>query len=244
MTKLEAKQNILPNIGRLMALLMDISNLLKVYQPSSHAQRIDLVALTRCLAAIRDPIQAMRASGAMINPWMLAGLGRREVRNAAVLAGLWNPAMAGAAAVLYLDAFLRRVERANRIQLPDHAALSQGYVILTEDCAIGQVSERIDLTIEGPDYLIGIEVKVDAGEGQAQLERYRTALAARATSRGPAGGGLTPYLIFLAPRVPSIDDVPVASWRDVAEAARLSAGDRATFFAQLLDAFADHVEHF
>lgn len=237
-----ARQNNLPDIGRLTALLTDIGPLLQ--QQPSQAQTIEMAALARCFAAIRDPMQAVRASGAMINPWMLAGLGRREVRNAAVLAGLWNPAMAGAGAVLFLDAFLRRVERANKIRLPDHAALSQGYVILTEDCAVGQASERIDLTIEGPDYLIGIEVKIDAGEGQAQLPRYRTALAARATSRGPVDGGLTSYLIFLAPRAPSIDDVPVASWRDVAEAARLSAGDRATFFAQLLGAFADHVEHF
>ena len=239
-----ARQDSLPDIGRLTALLTDIGPLLQQQPQPSQAQTIQMAALVRCLAAIRDPMQAVRASGAMINPWMLAELGRREVRNAAVLAGLWNPAMAGEAAVLFLDAFLRRVERANMIQLPDHAALSQGYVILTEDCAVGQASERIDLTIEGPDYLIGIEVKIDAGEGKAQLERYRTALAARATSRGPAGGGLTPYLIFLAPRAPSIDGVPVASWRDVAEAARLSGGDRATFFAQVLSAFADHVEHF
>lgn len=233
----------LPDVRRLTELLATISPLLRV-QRRQRAQNIDPVALVDCLAQIRTSVQKVRASGAMINPWTLAGLGRKEVRNAAVLAGLWNPVMAGEAAIMFLSAFLRRVEAANDVRLPNFTALSRGYAILTEDCAAGQASERIDLTIEGPDYLIGIEIKIDAGEGKAQLERYHTALVARAKSRGLMAAGLTSHLIFLAPRQPSLVGVPVANWRDVANAARAAAGDSPTFFAHLLVAFADHIEKF
>lgn len=236
-------RGLLFNVGRLTALLQTITPLLRV-QLERQASTMCPKSLARCFSEIRNPIQKMRSSGAMVNPWILAGLERKEVRNAAVLAGLWNPALAGDAAIIFLNAFFRQVEAVNGVRLPDFASLSRGYTILTEDCAVGQVTERIDLTIEGPDYLIGMEIKIEAVEGSAQLQRYQTALAARAKSRGSTVEGLKPYLIFLAARQPSISNVSLASWRDVAHSARASAEGMPSFFASLLVTFADHVEQF
>jgi hypothetical protein len=50
---------------------------------------------------------------------------------------------------------------------------------------------RVDLQVESPTLLTYIEVKVDAAEGPSQLQRYRTALDARAEARAKVLAFLT-----------------------------------------------------
>jgi hypothetical protein len=209
---------------------------------------IQIGRLAGVFADLRDPLQLSRADGRHLNPWTAAGLWRSEVRNASALASLWRPEVSGEAARLFLNAFLRCVEKRSGCPLPSANELARGYLVRTEHCLAGERTERVDLTIEGRNFVIGVEVKIDAAEGDAQLQRYTRSLIDRAQARRSK-----PYLIFLAPypHRGAIDgDCPVpivdATWKDIQAAADIleSEGAGAGFVPELIDRFACHVARF
>lgn len=69
----------------------------------------------------------------------------------------------------------------------------QPYWTRVETCPFGEQESRIDIEIEGPGFLIFIEVKVQAGETGNQLERYLALAAAKAAEQKRWA------LIFLTP---------------------------------------------
>lgn len=191
------------------------------------------------LVALRGPLAAIRAGGGLFNPWTVAGLKTDERRNAAVLAALLSPLQTGDAAFRFLDALLRRIETPMQ-PLPEMVALERGYRLRIEDCPLGQASERIDLTIDGDGFLIGIEVKINAGEGRDQFARYRWTIARRAADDRVAG-----HVILLARRRMTVEGMIAAAWSDVAVAARTAAADDPdTAIARALNDFAAHVGMF
>ena len=168
------------------------------------------------------------------NPWALAGLKRVEVRNAATLAGLWRSSIVGTA---FLDAFLRRINVKER--LPERTVLEQGYGVRIEDCPLGLASDRVDITIEGRRFLVGIEVKIGAGLGPRQLERYVETIRTR------AGRDRRWAVVMLAPRPDTRPDVVPARWHDVAAAAEQIAEQfPADHHAWLVSQFGAHVGTF
>lgn len=199
---------------------------------------------SRLSAFIRDaaaPLARLRSASSNINPWSVAGLKRVEVRNAAVLASLFSPRACGDQAIAFLDEFLRRLADPVGL-LPSSAELRGGYSVRTEHCPVGERTERVDLTIEGRTFVLGIEVKIDANEGVEQLRRYMAALSRWGRQRGKRS-----IVVFLAPYPPSEPGVVGADWRDVAAAGRaivprLRSG--ADFHSHLLDGFVRHIADF
>lgn len=191
------------------------------------------------LVALRGPLAAIRAGGGLFNPWIVAGLKTDERRNAAVLAALLSPLQTGDAGYRFVDALFRRIETPTQ-RLPGMAALTRGYRLRIEDCPLGQASERIDLTIDGDGFLVGIEVKINAGEGHDQFARYRRTIARRAADDRVAG-----HVILLARRRMTVKGMIAAAWSDVAVAARTAAAhDPDTAIARALNDFAAHVGMF
>lgn len=200
----------------------------------------DTGRLASALEALSPALMVARGAAGFANPWTLAGLGRFEVRNAAVLAALWSPSVAGYTAVRFLDAFLRRLPP--DLGLPTQAELSKPYVVRTEHCAAGTATERVDITIEGEAFVLGVEVKIDAGEGPDQLGRYVATIAkwGRARSRRPS-------VVLLASFAPSRGDVFGATWADVVAAARSIMPRRRRDYRythHLIDSFALHAARF
>jgi hypothetical protein len=202
-------------------------------------RNLDRVQLEATFTALGQPLVRARAAGLIINPWSVAGLKRVEVRHAATLAALWRPALGGSAAMTFLDAFLRRLVPIKN-PLPSRSQLQRGYVVRTEHCPLGEASERVDLTIEGADFLLAIEVKIDAPEGKKQLQRYHGSITAWGQARGKPV-----TLIQLAPFAPPADSgVIAACWADVTAAARSSLPRRRhdyRFNDHLIDSFGRHV---
>ena len=167
---------------------------------------------------------------------------RKEIRNASALAGLWSLSQGGETSVKFLSAFLDRLLPANGQAFPCIAELRRGYRLSLEDCPLGEKTERVDLIIEGKNFLIGIEVKIDARLGPEQLERYIKTIERRANH-----GGQKPYVILLAPFPPNLKDVTHARWKDVERAAR-SALPRKTadyqYSDRLIESFAVHIHSF
>lgn len=210
-------------------------------RPHVERREIQPEQLAECFLLLAPALAEVRSAGLIMNPWTVAGLKRAEVRNAAVLASLWAPAQGGAMATAFLDAFLRRIETPDHL-LPATAQLARGYAVRTEHCPVGEASERVDLTIEGVDFLLGIEVKIDAGEGERQLDRYVSSV-----ERWSELSGKPASVIFLAPFPSPTLGVLSASWSDVIAAARAVLPRKQRDFGfnhHLVDSFARHAAQF
>lgn len=195
-------------------------------------------ALVQAFDELKAPMARERARGGLLNPWKIAGLKRNELRNAAVLAGLWSWDFGGVTSRSFIASYLSRA-------IPEIAwdeELTPGYRIRTELCPMNDRTDRVDLVIETAAHLVAIEVKIDAGLGREQLERYLVAMngLAHLTHR-------TPHVILLAPFSSEMPGVRSTSWRDIAVAARAVAGRRSRdrdVIQQLITRFADHIIDF
>ncbi len=197
------------------------------------------------LSQLHVAVSAARLQGALLNVWAISGLKRDEVRNAGVLAALFSPVISGDRAVPFLAKFLARVREGDRSLLPTFAELQDGYSVQTEACPLGAVDDRVDLSIEGDDFILLIEVKIDAGEGTEQLARYESVLRLKAKALGKRAA-----LVYLSPS-PAKAPPPntfYADWADVRRAAQAVAWSRPhhdrSFQDLMLAQFAEHVRQF
>lgn len=207
-------------------------------QPRAPKQFYDLTDLQTAFRALKHPLATAKERGGLINPWSLASLGHDEVRNAAALAGLWMAELGGEASKRFLANYL-----STAMPGPDWVAeLAPGYRVGTEVCPLGDFADRVDVVIETARYLIGVEVKIGAGLGRKQLERYSASISRRAELQN-----LEPRVVLLAPFPATLSDVSSSSWNDVGRAAQAAAaggvGDR-TFVQLLIAGFGDHVRAF
>lgn len=228
-------------IGRLKNFLDRVAPLLPRREARSKLAEIDMQRLKMLLPDLSMALQATRSNGGSLNPWAVAGLKRREVRNAAVLGSLWSPMQCGDVAIAFVTAFLLRIEHAG-VSFPDGTELSKGFAVRTEHSPGADGSDRVDLVIESTGHLIGIEIKIDAGEGPAQLVRYVSSIRRNARSLGKS-----PVVILLARFAPSHPEVSSASWADV-RAAGLAIlprrQDEYTYAHHLIVDFIRHVKTF
>ncbi|HEY5107616.1 MAG TPA: PD-(D/E)XK nuclease family protein [Caulobacteraceae bacterium] len=195
---------------------------------------------------VREPLAAARARGDFIDIWAVAGLNRREVRNASVLAWLLDPRGSHGQGSGCLEAFTAQISRADPSWRLDPSILRL-FRVRTEQRPLGSDRDRVDIAIDGPGFLIFIEVKIDAGEGLNQLSRYTESAAAKAAASADAQGHKPRTLVaFLSPMPPS---KPVAglvhlSWSEVADAlveASAYAEGTARFVVR---SFAKHIRSF
>ena len=221
--------------------------------PSSSAEAVtDTAGLTSFLRAYRARIATARDQGLALNPWTVAGLGRNEVRNCAVLATLVDSGRLGITARNFLTVLLDRVPGWGRHDLLMNDVAAGNYVVKCETCIAGDWSNRVDVLIESDaienGWMIAIEVKIDAGLGRRQLEDYHDDLHRRALATGRS-----PFLLFLAPFEPvHLDqgvrrDLGHLRWDDVHDAANKAieaCGDGHAHARYMLAAFRDHIAHF
>lgn len=213
-------------------------------QPSAR-QDFELGDLAGLLGPLRAALQAARRQGGILNVWTIAGLRRDEVRNAGVLAAMFSAAESADRGSAFLEAFLDRIENGDRSRLPTREQLAAGYSVQTEACPLGAADDRVDLSIEGPDFILVIEVKIDAGEGREQLTRYETVLRRKAEALGKRAA-----LVYLSPTRPK--SLPAGSfyadWSTVVKAARSVVTHRPRMDRSvqdlLLRQFAEHVRQF
>lgn len=198
-------------------------------------------------SALRQRLLGARNAGAFANPWSIAGLGRREVRNCAVLAKLWDPLVTGEAGRRFLLTTLQRAASTGGPSLPIRDLTTSPYSVLCETCLGGDGVNRLDIVIESlggeGGWSIVFEVKIDAGLGEKQLERYGKDLKSRRE-----WACRETYFFFLSPSAPDdiIDNIAHLRWRDVTLAAHEIAGANQNLTQPeiLIAAFGDHVADF
>lgn len=170
-------------------------------------------AFSTIILQLREPLQRAQENGAFLNAWAVAGLGRNELRNAAVLAWFLDPRGSHGFGATVLAALLRKV-RTSASNWPDLGGNFARVAVRTEDWPLGSETERVDIVLDGPNFAAFIEVKIDAREGLEQLRRY-TDLAWRTAA---ALGRIYGRVIYLSPRPPRNPppDIAFITWHDIA----------------------------
>lgn len=159
-------------------------------KPEPKAFQMDAARLAHWLADMMQPMEDARRGAFHFDPWQVAGLGRDEVRNSAVLAWLLNPQGShglGDAAMLGLLGNLRRFDS----RFPSHC--SAYCRVRVESNPDGDRGNRVDIEIDDVHFYALIEVKLGAPEGEEQLKRYGDISKQLAGARPWA-------LVFLTPR--------------------------------------------
>ena len=175
---------------------------------------------------LRKPINDAFESGEFCNIWTVSGVGRDELRNAAILAWLFDRYGSHGQRDGFLKHFLYRLKEQLPPSFPGEGWTESHYVVRREIYPLGVNDNRVDVEIESPKCLVLIETKVDAGEGKEQLARYQTIADAKARGRPWA-------LLFLCishERAITSDRTVRVTWNDVATAIkeRIRSSSRAT----------------
>lgn len=182
-------------------------------------REVDVKIFRETLQTLNSAIDEFKLDAGFLNVWSVAGLDRSEGRITNVLAWSFDHRATHGLGSSILAEFLTVVS--SRLENSDLAnvELTQGYTVETEHISFGDNSNRVDIAIHGNDFILYIEVKVDAAEGVEQRERYLKMLSKRAHAHSKK----VAYLIYLA----NANSEPVtgaisATWRDVADAIRKS----------------------
>lgn len=148
--------------------------LLKQKQPVVFYDKDNAIKFFEKFSQCYEELQSM---GYNFNIFELAGVKRDEVKISSILAWFLNPKASHGQRDLFLNAFLRLIpEQAwhNKNQPLDF----KNYRVLTE--CYGDDKSRMDIVVDTNNFYLVIETKIDTGEHDKQLERYKEIAKARA----------------------------------------------------------------
>jgi PD-(D/E)XK nuclease superfamily len=212
---------------------------------SASLPKIDVARFATSLTDLGRLFQVSRSRGEGLNPWAVAGLRHYEVRNVGVLASLWDPQLCGDEAIKFLNSFLSRIPTLDN-DLRERVGSCKRYWVRTEDRSIaGEQSRRADVTIEGDEFFLIVEVKIyasESGEGQ-----YQDCVDAAERWSGTHGKPAAFILLALSNSMPKGYLGHYATWADVAAAARTRLPRSKavyTYHSHLLENFVRHISNF
>lgn len=123
-----------------------------------------------------------RRLGNEINIWKIAQVGDDELKNSSILAWLLNCNGSHGQGDLFLVSFLKLLKRNGNFVFPN-ISIDKPYWTKVESLPFGDQESRIDIEIEGEQFLLFIEVKINAPETNDQLERYINIAKNKAANR-------------------------------------------------------------
>jgi len=182
-----------------------------------------------------------RRFGNDINIWKVAQVAEDELRNSAILAWLLDHNGSHGQGKLFLAKFLKLL-KLNGDPIFQNISLDKPYWTRIESLPLGDKESRIDIEIEGEQFLLFIEVKINAPETNDQLGRYIN-LAKKKTGNRPWA------VVFLTrngrrPIDESLHDIVIPiGWHQVQKIVRdhtrlQKCGFSSTIFQHLADHFA------
>ncbi|MBY3211487.1 PD-(D/E)XK nuclease family protein [Rhizobium laguerreae] len=192
--------------------------------------------LFRLLAELSPLIAESASIGDAADIWSVVGLDRNEVRTARILTWLLDPRGSHGFRGAILSALWQQFpveQRPFNLGLPLRSR--------REIIPLGDAQNRVDIEIEGDDFLLIIEVKIGAVEQPDQLNRYMEAAKKKAAARNLARHGVLYLTPARATTVP--EGCRQVTWLDVARAIETAASGRpaGATGTQLALAFATHV---
>jgi hypothetical protein len=151
--------------------------------------QIDCESLANWFEGMKQPLDDARHGAFHCDPWAVAGLGRDEVRNSAVLAWLLNPRGSHGLGVSALHGLLQELEHFD-CKFP--TTTGRYCNVRVEVNPDGELGNRVDIELDAENFYLIIEAKINAPEGDKQLSKYGDLALQRARNRPWA-------LVFLTP---------------------------------------------
>lgn len=203
--------------------------------------RVDSQAFQFFSSELAEHLAACTSADEFINVWDIAGIGRREVRNVAVLAWVLNP-LAHSRGLCIWNALLRQIQVSTGKTLPIPVNQVIPFTVRTEVYPLSD-AERVDIALEASNFFAILEAKVDAAEGINQTERYLRIAKTRAGDR--------PYCVLyitreLATTLSNRDPhLTLGTWKDISKSIEEVIGHQSTsttrgFSDRLMLQFARH----
>lgn len=198
------------------------------------------------LPSLNLQVDRAKSQGHFVNVWEVAQLRRDELRNASVLAWILNPSASHGRGAAVLNSLLSLLKERHSESFPLSLPLHGAYTVTTESCPFSDQSNRIDIAIDGDDFFIFVEVKVDASEGVGQLSRYLDVAAQKSAASAKESYAVVYISRFAKPTLSAkASRLVIATWIDVAQAIRatiLASDERETDIIDLLfKQFAQHI---
>lgn len=197
-------------------------------QKSVPGEGLDPEKLQGFFDTLSDPLAQAKRAGFLCDPWAVATLKRYEVRNSAVLAWWLDPKGTHGLE----GTFLRQLLRSIGWTYP----ISKSCRVRVESNPDGDLSNRVDIEVDDPNFYLIIEVKIDALEGNEQIHRYCQIADKRSASRPWAVLFLTTQgrNAFLpvghATDVDYVQKVIPLSWKKMSSLLNGAIGDHMSFF--------------
>ena len=185
-----------------------------------------------------EPIREARGNGLLSNVWQAAGLGAKEVRNSQVLKWFLDWRGDHGQGNKVLVKFLKLLPE-------EFHCKPERYFSTAECCPLGKQDNRVDIEIDAQEFLLFIEVKINATEGEDQLQRYIDIVKAKAGNRNW-------HVVYLTKdgklpeKYKNQGNLKGISWRKVTEkfteyAEQEDINNRGAWLAKQ---FADHIKTF
>jgi hypothetical protein len=236
-------------VERVGGLLNDIGRLRRQTSPEIVQERVEPKLTPRSWSAFISEFRPLyeneRRKGTFLNVWDVAGLGRDEIRNAAVLAWLLNARSTHGRDVVILHSLLQQLDPNQCVPFLARSAWSDGYTVDTENYP-GDLKSRVDIVLQSPRNLILLEVKIDSEEGPDQIPRYLELARAKRRAHFLESAGVV-YLTRAGAPMPTTGishEVIHATWKHVQQAIETAVSDEQNWVDRALIDFARHVGQF
>jgi hypothetical protein len=186
--------------------------------------------------------EELQRAGEFIDVWTVAGLSRDELRHASILAWFLNPLGTHGFGASIFEKWVSKLHFASESRLIDLSDWHGDYRVATEVYPSDDGGDRVDIEIDGKDFYLCVEVKIDAPEGENQLARYLEVAQKKAASR--------PFtVVYLTPERAarkSTDNpfVVAATWEEFANSLRGLSRTKSGFPDRLITQFLKRVENF
>ena len=125
---------------------------------------------------VQAPILAAQQQGLGVNVWQTAGLKNDEVRHSKVLKWILDCRGDHGQGNTILLQLLKHLPVLQQYQ-------PKGYFTTEECCPLGNQESRVDIEIDADEFLLFIEIKINAMEGRDQLQRYIDIAQSKAKNR-------------------------------------------------------------
>lgn len=195
------------------------------------------------IAALTDRILPLYnkawQSGGAINIWDVAGLKYNEGRNSAVLAWFLDPQGSHGWGERVLREVLRLV--CKRYQNWPDLDDSLGKVSVVTECwPVGSTTERVDIVVDGDDFTLFVEIKINAREGKEQLARYMNVAEMKRRVTGKRHG----LVLYLSPAAPLKlpEGAGFITWKDIEQI--FLCLPKNGFNGAITQQFAQHIQKF
>ena len=222
--------------------VLETTELTDVIKPEAIQHDINHLALSHFFNAYqhaRQPMLEAMKQGMFVNVWQTAGLKHDEVRNSKVLQWFLNPNGNHGQS----DALLKQFITLLPIEFQNLD--TQSSRVIAESCPLGEGTERVDIEVDAQHFLLFIEIKINAYEGQEQLNRYLNIAQRKAHNR--------PWMVVYLTNQPQLpvmhrnkQNLIAISWQQVAKVFLQYSKQAETRnrSAWLVQQFAEHIQSF